>query len=159
MDALERQLKNELLEEVNVYQYNQFKKNYPNFYKAVVRTLRKVNSKNIDSNLIVMDSTKEIKKLSLKKGVKNVFFFAGIFQKAGDEVAVFERVDTFGTYFLKDNKVIRQLKHYKIGLKLTLEGVEENDGTKGVSMIFHQSDDDLGGLFDQDNDYTNGETL
>ena len=157
MDSLEQQFKKDILENVNIFQYDIFKKSNPHIYTAILETLSKINNKHINNNMLTLDKS-DVKKLVLKVDKERVLIFCGIFINKGVNVALFELSETVGTYYLQDSSITRQLKNFKIGSKIGLTRiVTEDSNDSGIHLRIPNSNEI--GLFEDMNDLTDGTHL
>lgn len=158
MDNLEREFKKILLDDyINVPQFNVFKSSNPRMYEAILFTLRKINNKHIDSNMLTLDKL-DIKKLNLKIGKPKVFIFCGVYILKGSRVILLELIETIGTYYLKDSRITRQLINLKIGEKIGLEMILTKEGSNGVTMTLPYESTNIG-LFGTDEEIKDGKHL
>ena len=143
MTEIEKKFKAEVLENSNIYQYNKFLKEYPNFYKAAIQTIHNIAIKELTIKGTLTLDKKDVKKLNLKIGNPKTFIFCGCFLMDGKQVVLLELSETIGTYYFDDFNIYRQLKNYKIGLKIRLE---KHYGD--VNIILPHDDNNNIGLFE-----------
>ncbi len=141
MKNLEKRLKNNILDRIRGFGIDAFKKSNKHVWEAVLQTLDEVNLKNVKENYLILMKG-EISKLKLKLDKPKVFIFCGVFQRGGEPIILLENIDTNGTYYMNDNKIIKQVRDYKLGSRI---GIEKT--VKGVNLVlpdyFHSQ-----GLFD-----------
>jgi hypothetical protein len=120
MTEIEKLLKKNSIDNISNYAFGNFKKNNPAMYKTVLETLNEINTKRIKSEYLILLKP-DINKVTLTIGKPKTFIFCGNFVRKDKKVMLLENVDTIGTYFLDDVKIIRQLKDLKIGITIRLE--------------------------------------
>lgn len=118
MDAVERLFKNKLIDEVNIYQYNDFKKQLPKLYDAILKVFRNINLTKVDNGYLILIK-KDITKVRLTNTQKN-FIFCGVYQRGDKRVLLLEKTKTSGTYYLDSRRMVRKLEECKIGTKIGL---------------------------------------
>ena len=145
MTQLEKEFKALVLESgMNIYQYDKFKKEFKNIYGAVVQTLHNISVKGLNVKGLMTLDKKDIKELNLTIGKPKTFIFCGCFFMDGRNVLLLELSETIGTYYYEEPNIYRQLKNYKIGLKVRLE---KHYG--GVNMVLPYDNNKNIGLFEE----------
>lgn len=140
MTKLEREFTQMILENgMNKYQYDAFKKQFPIIHKAITQTLHNISIKSVNIKDVLTLDKKDIKKASIKIGKPKTFIFCGAFMFNGRNVILLENTETIGTYWIDEEPIYRQLKHYKIGLKVRLERHQN-----GINMILPYDDNKIG---------------
>ena len=143
MDKIKKELNIEIEKEIGFHKKNSFIEKFPKIYKSVLSVLRKISIKELNNdNFILID--KEMKKLSLKIGSEKVFIYCGNFSFKNKDVIIIEKVETIGTYYFDDYNIVRQLKGFKIGLKI---GLKKHD--KGINMVIPNENNNVG-LFEKE---------
>lgn len=146
MNKLEKLFIEKCNENMRVFNYQNFKKSYKELHKSIIEALNEVNNKPIN-NFNLMLIREDIKKATFKMDKPKVFIFGGIYIRDNSKVALLENVDTIGTYYLDDASLCTKLKSWKIGLRVSIEKVEGNNGGVGFNLVIGNGGVDIG-LFD-----------
>ena len=141
MDLLEKNFKEYLLENLGAsgtYQYNIFKGVRKELFFHTLEYIRKVNNDKVNTEKFTL-VREDITRVTLKEGKRKVFVFCGTYIYKGNTVILLENTESVGTYFLDSAPIVRQLKLYRIGMRVGLEKTEI-----GINMTLPYEDVNIG---------------
>lgn len=141
MDLLEKNFKEYLLDNLGAsgkYQYNTFKGVRNELFFHTLEYIRSVNNNKVNTEKFTL-VRENITKVTLKEGKRRVFIFCGTFIYKGNTVVLLENTESVGTYFLDSAPIVRQLKMYRMGMRLGLERTEI-----GISMTLPDEEFNVG---------------
>lgn len=122
MDLLEKNFKEYLLDNLGAsgkYQYNTFKGVRKDLFFHTLEYIRSINNNKVNTEKFTL-VRENITKVTLKEGKRKVFIFCGTFIFKGNTVVLLENTESVGTYFLDNPSIVRQLKMYRMGMRLGL---------------------------------------
>jgi len=147
MDAIETIFKKELIAAIGSIKYEAFKKGSKGsekspIYEAALSTIRSINlSTNVNNDMLTLIKER-ITKLTLPMNKYRSFIFCGCYMLKGKKVVLLELSETVGTFYFEDSNIVRQLKNYKVGLKIGLQ--RHSTLANGVNLILPYEDNNIG---------------
>lgn len=143
MDDLEAVLRENCREDINNYIFEQFKKDKPQLYATVLRTLHEINLQRLKTDYLILLKP-NITSARFQVGKRKNFIFCGNFIRENEKVILLERIETIGTHFVSDNNLVNKLKDYKIGTRI---GIEKQENGKFHLILPYEVNE---GLFEQE---------